>query len=291
VSVPSSELCASMCRKGLVWIRDQWRARYPSDAEYEKACLNAAKDMGVPHAKRYAITFPGTVSLDCDTRHAHVFTRLSWPRLTEDQMDNIRVELVKDILGKDLPHISLFRSMGSARSRKRHNGVSISKLKATRDKLLEQLRKHDEACDLDSLEQRLWYMSLNQSVCICIKLLQRLPLVGGTAEIHSPAEHKVRSCKHDIKQDILALDTRTPDVKKGKLYQDMIEKAIKKRGTGKAHRHHVSRSIEKLKCILQILKTPRNKVVTVHYKFGKGKKETHVVRGTAGGYIKQRCWT
>jgi len=285
--VPGSEVCAGIAYVFMKWLRARYMDHYGNNpAVYAAACLDLAKEMNLPPTKRHAVTIPCTWSMDWDTRHAWVWQRLSWPRVPDTELDTLQAEIAQDILGKELPALQ---------STVPGDGVTADQAKAAkeeRQQVLDALTKHYEQTGVNEFDLR----CLNKAISgktdyLTIPGTARMPLAAVTPECHCPAEHPVRTVKCEVRKEILELDPTSSDVKKGKIYQSMIVRAIDKRLTGAKGRKHISRSIEKLHCILQILKTPADQTVTVHYQFGKRGSKAHVVQGTGGGWIKQRKWT
>ena len=126
---------------------------------------------------------------------------------------------------------------------------------------------------------------------------QFMPLAKVTPDVHCVVEHMVNTLKLAVKQRAL-LQLHSDVLFRASAWQEWLLEAVQERGNGAAGRKHISRSIEKQKCVCKILCTPAGESVTLHYVFGDGganptgrKCTTWVVKGTGGGWILDSKWT
>jgi hypothetical protein len=134
---------------------------------------------------------------------------------------------------------------------------------------------------------------------ICLLPQQLMPLPPVTPDIHSPVEHLVGSVKWHVHSQVIEhFADSNVDFFSARTYQKWIEDAVEKYGNGERGQRHVRRSVEKQKCICQILRTPVGKTVRVEYVVDddgadpNGTKQTvHTVQGTGGGWITGNKWS
>lgn len=132
----------------------------------------------------------------------------------------------------------------------------------------------------------------------CIWPQQWMPLYKVTPDIHSPVEHMVGTIKLFLKRKMRENLCKGDDLLlQAKTYQDWVLQAVQEKGIGEAGTRHITRSIDKQKCICMILAAEKDEDVTLHYTFmGQdtqvgNKKTTHVKKGRAGDWILERRWT
>lgn len=304
---PSGALCGSelVCafdRKVL----PEWQARLnPSNrAAYKEKCVAFAKKLGLPDKDWASITLPVFFSLDHDTRHAWVFQRLSGPRVPAAKLEAMFAEVIKDVLGLDLPPLpqaQIHDLVGDLDA-----GREAAAVRARRNQILQQWDQHCTDIGRDPWQEKKWDLARTRPEFICIGPKQRFPLVPVTPDANSPAEHMVRSVKAEVREYVLNMDPASPLLRKGVTYQRMINRAVQVRGNGARGLHQIRRSIAKLPCIFKILAAELNEKIEVEFDFdtkptvneraGKAKKgvrkKTSIwqVLGRAGRWIRTSKW-
>jgi hypothetical protein len=126
----------------------------------------------------------------------------------------------------------------------------------------------------------------------CLVPEQFMPLCEVTPDVHSPIEHMVGTIKRYVKSKMREQLTNRDALLSARSYQVWLREAVAKKGNGPDGLYHINRSIEKQKCICQILATPRDKIVEVTYTFKWSKhKPKWRVRGSAGAWIYGNKWS
>jgi hypothetical protein len=139
-----------------------------------------------------------------------------------------------------------------------------------------------------------WKESIMMPEFCCLLPQQFMPLSKVSPDLHNCAEHMVGTLKSDVRRQLLDSDLNNPELWKGRAYQAMLLDAVRERGNGPSGLNHVRRSVEKWPCTCAILAADEDEEVTLHYIFGKpgpNKQSVHVVKGTAGQWIRISKWT
>ncbi|MGV0990574.1 hypothetical protein [Limnohabitans sp.] len=132
----------------------------------------------------------------------------------------------------------------------------------------------------------------------CIFPQQWMPLAKCTPDVHSPVEHMVGMIKDHLRDCIREnLHNEDDMLFKAATYQRWVRAAAADKGSGEVGQQRIRRSIDKQKCICQILAADKGKLVTVSHTFMHGsetvgnKQSKHVVRGTGGEWPRDRRWS
>lgn len=161
-----------------------------------------------------------------------------------------------------------------------------------RNRVLFALAAYKERTGDDLVEVVKREMALTMPGMRCLFPQQFMPLYEVTPDVHSPVEHMVGTLKRYVQRRMREQLTNRDALMAARSYQQWLREAVATLGNEAAGRHHITRSIEKQKCICQILATPVHKIVVVKYtfKWSKNKHEWRV-RGSAGAWIYDNKWS
>ena len=311
------------------------RACYGEGEDFDNACKAFATRIGQPDRWR-SISLPAYVSWDSATIHPWARQLLCAPRVSSDEINSYVNDRIRAELGVEVPAAYRAVPWGlspletaPAPPQPRAQGVVQSGMLATlqgrarpaalqpTEREREEQRRADAAATrgTDALNRALLKYSADNGgadfvdVCMrdmartnpamrCIWPQQWMPLCKVTPDIHSPVEHMVGTIKHYLKRKMREnLCAKDDLLFQASTYQDWVLAAVEEKGNGEAGRHHITRSVDKQKCICMILAAPKTEIVTLEYTFmGKdtevgNKRQTHRVRGAAGHWITISKWT
>ena len=218
---------------------------------------------------------------------------------------------------QDACHAVLQRDTSAAPAELLHARTQLASV--TREQAT--LARYKEQHGVDYYQHCMWKMAAADKRYCRILPQQFADHPPNSPEMNSPAEHMVYTIKWTTTSDIKKIRCDFEKLKRGVTYQEMIERAVAERGNGDAGRWHIMRSVEKLECIHKILAADAGAEVTVQYifkrwaphehpdkveenpavhkdhgrhghpEFDKNKRSVHEMRGTAGGYIRDRRFT
>lgn len=174
------------------------------------------------------------------------------------------------------------------------------RIKHACDRVYTRLSEHDgqsAAGQLSWMQQTLRRLADERKDVRILLPQQFMPLAKVTPDIHSVVEHMVRTLKHAVKMQAL-LHLHSDVLYKARTWQQWLLEAVQDLGNGENGHNHINRSIEKQKCICQILCTPAGQLVTVQFVFRDGganptgkKRSAWVVPGAGGAWILDSKWT
>lgn len=275
------------------------RAHYidPADPQaYEDKCKAFAAQIGLPAHEWPRITLPAFLSMDWDTRHSYVRTLMSAPRMQPQELQRRQRHAYEDAFGISTPH--KVQTVGAAVDLREALGVGLDE-----EQMLERERRNALQVALSSYQAQhgvdLWLLtqwrdSIMLPELCCLLPQQFMPLSKVSPDMHCVVEHMVGTVKACVRQQLLDRDLNDRELWKGRAYQAMLLKAVLERGNGPRGLHHVRRSVEKWPCTCAILAADEGEDVVLHYTFGKSgpnKQSEHVVKGTAGQWIRISKWT
>lgn len=305
---PSGALCGSelVCAFDRKVLPIMLAAHRPQNrAAFMASCKRFAVKLGLPESEWTSVTLPNFISLDHDPRHAWLFQRLSAPRVSAAELERRFAEVIKEVLGKDLPALPGPQAFNLTGDRQAIRAAASAR--ALRNEILGKWDKHCEDTGRNPWKERLWDLARTNREYVCILPQQRFPLVPVTPDVHSPAEHMVRTVKVQVREYVLNMDPASSLLKKGVTYQRMVDLAVHRRGNSASGLHQIRRSIAKLPCICQILAAELSEEIEVEFDFdtkptanetqGKRKKGRRVkartwkVLGRAGRWIRYSKFT
>ena len=306
----ASELAAMFCHSVLPTLQKHYLEDAGNQEQvkaYERKCKKLAAQLKLEKCDWPLITMPFFISMDWDSRHTWVRQVLATPRQTEVQLETLYREALLAACGE--PDAAPVATAGQAGVRDADNRGGISAA-VTRNRHLQDARDkqratyrahHGRDCELYAA----WDWALKRpSVWGTLIPRQFMPLYKISPDMHCPVEHMVGTIKLNVREALLATDLTLSALWQGVTYQKMLVNAVESRGNGDNGRYHISRSIEKQKLICQILAAAEDEELELQYVFGKKKmlnrvnkekaskrKVVHLVKGTAGRWIKDSKWT
>ena len=257
----------------------------------EQRCKRFARDIGRPE-DWHLVHYPFWLSLDNCQKHPHIRKLWLRPRISARQRVALNAQL--DVL--EMAHlVAQMQAMLDAGFDARAefsadvtDGMSDTNLmqlylQRWRGDLDAAFIKQHE-CTFKQWQWRQW--ALKEPWLRIVFAEQFMPLAPKTPEHHMMAEHMVGSVKKDVAKEAADLAFRD-DLWKVSTYQEMAQRAVKKRGRGAAGWKHVSGSVRKMPCTAKIVSTPEGVPVTVEHTFsGRARLgSTHVVLGTGGKHL------
>lgn len=267
--------------------------------EWERLCRDFAKQIGLPRHRYVEVCYPFFVSWDWDQRHKHSRRLLCTPQMSKAELDELKNKWVQEEFGLSLnPHANQVQLPGCI-----HNNLFGWRTATAKreEPLLEALAKwSSDHGGVDFFQYRIWLAARKDKRLRTVLPEQFHPIPEKTPDENSPAEHAVRTVKSTVKDSMLSSDLHDPAMRKGVTYQKFVRDAVNDRLRGVRGQHHVRGSVRKLPCILKILAAERDEEVVLDHVFGTkpgepvpepGPKNRYVVKGTAGGWIRDTRWT
>lgn len=318
-------------------ILPELRKCYPNDGpEFDALCQKFAKRIGVPDKWR-DIALPSFISWDNASVHAHARKLLCAPRVPWADINAYVNTRIKEEFNIDTPagyepatpkppprapapppEGTVMRGMAAtlragrrARPERQRERTPEAEREERRQAAQRQRAFEAECIKIDA-ELLKWEqdhgasfvdvckreMAKTQPAMRCIFPQQWMPLIRVTPDIHSPVEHMVGTIKRYIKMKIREnLGAANSMLFKAKTYQDWVLEAVEKRGNGESGRRHIKRSVDKQKCICQLLAAKTTEDVELHYVFMGddnevgNKRSVWKMKGFAGNWITNSRWT
>ncbi|MGV0990573.1 hypothetical protein [Limnohabitans sp.] len=314
--LPASELAAMFCHSVVPKLRSFY-LKDPNNKTQVKAyktkCKEFAKKLQLPEWQWPLVTLPFFISMDWDSRHTWVRQVLACPRATDDAVGDVtRKARNRDFA--QLPHPVLdpadMQRDGLRDAANRGGlGPMLSRARANAMTLDQQRDDFRTKHKYDSELMALWEMAIDDPAVWATLIFHNfMPLSKVSPDMHCPPEHGVGTCKIGVRTKLSECDFEDRQLWKGATYQEMLVEVVKTKMNGEVGLHQIRRSVQKQPLICKILAAEQGEDVVLHYKFGlkrfqqRGKKETsrpnrqespdvHVVKGTAGRWIKDSKWT
>ena len=283
--------------------------------DYKRQCQEFAARLKLPKHLWSLVHVPAFISLDNASIHDWARRLCFAPRQPDDVLEKHMLQRYHMWSGlvppstydfglsadKTPPAVDLIarhmtaRGLVQAPARTKEQQDDISNANIMRN----TIREHDQANECRWVQDQLHALSLELPGMICLVPQQVMPLPKVTPDLHCPIEHMVGTVKAYVRAKIFDFDVPDAELQMARTYQRWINEAVQEKGNGAAGRRHVTRSVDKQKCIAQILSTPADREVVVKYVFGgrnadgeRGARVTeHRVRGTGGAWITDSKWT
>lgn len=286
----------------------------PDYEDYKRQCQAFAAKLQLPPHLWSLVHLPAYISLDNAT--IHVWARkLCWaPRQREEVLSQYILQRYAEVFNPVPP--ATYEIYGPPAGPDESNAPAVAgflnpgvQAPALSPEQQEELRRrrimrttiaeYNQANNCRWVQDQLHALSIEKPGMICLVPQQVMPLPHVTPDIHCPIEHLVGTIKAFVRARLLDFDVPDAALTFAVTYQRWIDEAVKERGNGDKGRWHMRRSIEKQKCICEILSTAAGVEVTVQYTFGEpnadgtyGARATeHRVRGTGGAWIADSKWT
>ena len=276
------------------------------EAELIRRCKSMAARLGLPEYEWPRIHVPCFISIDGASIHPHMRQLMAAPRASLPLQQQLRQQALLDKLQlqlDDLPkriepdivppppvaaaNLQELRQPGARAARAAEEAQQRERRAALLQKLQDYRSEHKE----DPWLRELWNRARYDPRYRCIPPELWMPLSKVSPDLHSPVEHMIGTIKRAILAAMLAQDLHSETLRKGKAYQEMIDKVVAERGNGEQGRHHIQGSVRKLPFICQILAAAEGVELQFQYAFGGAEEKTHIVRGTAGKWIPDSKWT
>jgi len=310
------------------------RAFYePETPEFEARCKTFAQVIGLPAEEWTRVQLPAFISVDNDKRHPWMRQLLCAPRVPKAEIDQYLRACVREQLRVQVPEDTSFcvytkprsptpepgdpdlhrnilghltrlhrqdaeRALSQQASGVARRSPSPEPVHDPHQVVQDALRAYREREGLDFVQQMMREKANKQPWWRCLLPQQFMPLCEISPDIHSPVEHMVRTQKAFVRRKMQAEDPMGSKLGQAVTFQKWILEGVQERGCGARGLHHISRSVEKLLCICQILAADEGQEVCVKYCFKDGganrrgaKKEVWNMLGTGGKWIQDRKWS
>ncbi len=278
---------------------------------YAWQCRQFAAELGLPVTKWNKVFLPAYISLD----HAkiHVWARKTCfaPRQPAAKQSLAVAQRYNNDFGLLAPDdfdlfapppgpddnaavqgvVNMLAGLGQAQQPQPPAQPTINQLRAgiMRETLQEYTQGDPDGCCW--VQNTLHALSVDMAGMMCLLPQQIMPLVEVTPDIHSPIEHLVATVKWNVRKRLLEFDVADELLFKGRTFQDWLNEAVLEFCNGEKGRRHMRGSIDKQKCICQLLRTAERVPVEVEFTFGGCKTSVHTVKGSGGAWISDPKWT
>lgn len=305
-NVVGSELAAMFSLQVLPTLKQHYVD--PDDPSvFEQHCKDFAATIGLPKHRWPMVTFPSFISIDNDPRHGRVRQLLSVPRVEEREVARFRRHAYEEIVqvGTDIPDklVSAYAWLSPTPQAGATDLRKASGRLAGYDELVERasgrrpdntfrdsLKDYIDKTGYDPADRRLWDRARIMNEYVCVFPWQYMPLTKIAPDIHQPPEHMVGKVKRFVTPRIQQMDMNDPAMWKGKTFQALLTEAVAEVGNGEGGLHHIQGSVRKQPHCCKILAADKDVDVIIHHKFAGREEEHHVIKGTAGDYIRDQKW-
>lgn len=303
-SIVASELTAMVDLKVL----PDMLSHYTTDPiEFEQLCRKFAVHIGLPENDYVRIYYPFFFSPDWDPRHGMFREQLCSMRVPFAEWERMKDTWVREDFPQLWPPRAAKRQCTGQQQQQQpaqQCELQVQPTAEERQAATEQVKLAIAAWSaergINYIDWRRWHAARTDARLRTLRPEQYNPLVKVTPDINSPVEHCVRTIKHHVRELLLDSDLHDSALWKGLFYRELAEKAVQTHLTGAQGRHHVSGSVRKLPCILQILAADKGEPLVLEHVFGTnvgepvrqpGPQDRYNVKGTGGEWIRDTRWT